>query len=189
MFTQNSNQHHNYSEYQSIHKYHLLYYQFIKHAFGLKFLDAKEENFLELFFDKIPESEAKNELFMNNIFSLQRLKEFQKANIIIQADGISEVDSKKHVLLQCLDIVLGAMAFRLNKGHLLIEEGKKRRGRRTIAKEKVYKHILTHIRAIYPNFNIGISTGLKDDKENLWKHSYRHWLFLPTQWEKTNTEK
>ena len=188
MFTQNIRQQTGYNEYQRTHRYHLLYYQFIKHAFGLKFLNPKEENHLELFFDKIPESEEKNELFKNHLFSLQRLKEFQDANLKISPDAIAEVDSKKHILLQCLDIVLGAMAFRLNKMHLEKPENSKRRGKKTVAKEKVYKHILSHIQANYPNFNIGVSTSKHEDIENLWKHPYRHWLFIPSKWKKIEEE-
>jgi hypothetical protein len=78
-----------------------------------------------------------------------------------------------------LDVVLGAMAFRLNDMHLKKEPGQRTRGKRTIAKEKLYKHINTLIRQLYPNFNIGDSTGLGDEKENKWKQPYRHWRFIP----------
>jgi len=94
-----------------------------------------------------------------------------------------EVDSHKHILLQCLDMVLGAMAFRLNEMHLEKEPGKRLRGKRTIAKERLYKHILERIRKIYPNFNIGISTSLQGEVENLWKYPYRHFRFVPKNWE------
>lgn len=183
MFTQNAYKIKAETAYQKQNKYHLLYYQFIKHAFGLKFIDGSDLNHLNFFFDRIPEAKEKNEIFKNHIYSLQRLPEFHKANIIIKPDDIAEVDSEKHIFLQCLDVVLGAMAFRLNKMHLAIPDGKKRRGKRTLAKERVYKHILNHIKQIYPNFNIGISTGLEGNKDNLWIQEYRHWRFLPYNWE------
>ena len=53
-----------------------------------------------------------------------------------------------------------------------------RRGKKTIAKEKLYKHILGKIREIHPNFNIGVSTGLYD--WNTWTIPYRHWKFIPS---------
>ncbi|BCJ87503.1 hypothetical protein skT53_24880 [Effusibacillus dendaii] len=53
-------------------------------------------------------------------------------------------------------------------------------GKRTIAKEKLYKHINKRIREIYPNFNIGISAGTKNIHDR-WLHPYRHWLFVPSQ--------
>jgi hypothetical protein len=188
MFTQNEFKRKEFTKYEKEHKFHLLYYQFIKHAFGLKFMDNSEKNYLEFFFDKIPENSAKNEIFKNYIYSLQRLPEFQQAKISIETDAIAEVESNKHILLQCLDVVLGAMAFRLNKMHLEKPLNSKKRGKRTIAKEAVYKHIFQHIKAIYPNFNIGISTGLRSNKANLWIGTYRHWRFLPYQWEQIEKE-
>jgi hypothetical protein len=83
------------------------------------------------------------------------------------------------MLLQCLDIVLGAMAFRLSNKHLIRPPGQHRRGKRTIAKEKLYQHISGRIRQIYPNFNIGESTGTQGDLANRWKHPYRHWKLIP----------
>ncbi len=64
---------------------------------------------------------------------------------------------------------LGAMAFRLNDKHLVKPPGQVRRGKRTIAKEKLYKHILGRIRQLYPNFNIGESTGMQGDRANRWR--------------------
>jgi|SRR5690554_133276 len=99
--------------------------------------------------------------------------------IDIDARDIAEVDSKRHVLLQCVDVVLGAMQFRLNDKHKEKPEGSRTRGKRTIAKEGVYRHILARIQQIYPRFNIGRPTSLRVNMTNLWKDSYRHWLFVP----------
>ena len=41
------------------------------------------------------------------------------------------------------------------------------------------RHRYQEIRAIYPNFNIGISTGKPNGPSDLWSHPYRHWLFKP----------
>lgn len=79
-----------------------------------------------------------------------------------------------------MDIILGAMAFRLNDLHKERPEGSIIRGKRTIAKEKLYKHINNRIRQIYPNFNIGISTT-KSPIEKIWELPYRHWKFIPKE--------
>lgn len=39
-------------------------------------------------------------------------------------------------------------------------------GKRTIAKEKLYKNILRNIKTIYSNFNMGVSTGSRGDFTN-----------------------
>jgi len=168
---------------QKENSYHLLYYQFIKHAFGLSYSNKSDNPIdLRIHFDKLPDKAIKNELFINYIYALQSLPSFEKANLCIRRNNIVEIDSSKHILLQCTDIVLGAMAFRLNDLHREKPEGKYHRGKRTIAKESLYKHIRNHICDMFPNFNIGISTkdGWTDKR---WKHSYRHWKFTPKEFE------
>lgn len=167
-------------------EYHILYYQFIKHAFGFKHLISDEKIDLEFFLDWLPDKKEKNENFKKFIYGLQYLPEFLEANLTIKMDSIYEVDSKKHILLQCLDVVLGAMAFRLNQHHKDKSSETGKRGKRTLAKEAVYKHIQKRIAELRPNFNIGISTGTDGDLVNLFAHPYRHWLFIPSQSEITS---
>ena len=76
------------------------------------------------------------------------------------------------------------MAFRLNNKHRVKPEGQARRGKKTIAKEKLYKHILGRIREVYANFNIGESTGIQGDPANRWRHPYRHWKLIPKNHER-----
>jgi hypothetical protein len=83
-----------------------------------------------------------------------------------------------------MDIVLGSMAFRLNNKHKAKPVGQHRRGKRTVAKESLYRHISDRIRRIYPNFNIGESTGTQGDRANRWKHPYRHWKLIPKDHER-----
>jgi hypothetical protein len=165
--------------------YFLLYYQFLKHAFGLRYCNEgtkKHPIQLKFFFDELPDKSFKNEIFKNHIYSLQSLNIFSNQHLEIKRENIAEVDSSKHVLMQCLDIVLGAMAFRLNNKHKEKPPDAKRRAKRTIAKEKLYKHILKKIRKEKAHFNPGISTG-REQLEDLWKMPYRHWNFLPANFE------
>lgn len=177
MFTQNNTVPIGLTIEQRKNEFLLLYYQFLKHAFGLPYSnDSVEPINLRLYFDELPVNNKDANSFKDYIYKLQFTNDFVKAKIKINKEDITEIDSKDHVLLQYMDIVLGAMYFRLNRFHKVIPEGKKRRGNRTIAKETVYKYINDRIRKIYPNFNIGISTGYKGDITNRWKHPYRHWL-------------
>lgn len=57
---------------------------------------------------------------------------------------IAEVDSKNHVILQCIDIALGSMNFKLNNMDKEKMPNSNRCGKRTIAKEKLYKKIKKH---------------------------------------------
>jgi hypothetical protein len=162
-------------------RYFKLYYQFIKHAFGLKYMPESDKTVLKIFLDELPESKQKSNIFKNYLVGLQNLTDFEHLNLSIDRRDVVDIDSKHHVILQCLDIVLGSMAFKLNKLDKAVPEGKARRGRKTIAKEKLYKHIRSRIIEIYPNFNVGGTTGKKGDISNYFHHPYRHWKFTPNE--------
>jgi len=182
MFTHNYLLAKNLETYHHEHRYFLLYYKFIKHAFGLAYSDDEQEEIrLRLYLDRLPDTSEKRELFKDHVVGLNRYKQFKQAGIKIDRDQIAEVESHEHDILQCLDIVLGSINFRLNDKHKVKPEGAHQRGKRTIAKEKLYKHINTRIRGIYPSFNIGITTGIHGDKSNRWHHPYRHWRFVPNE--------
>ena len=182
MFTHNYFRPQDLESYHREHEYFILYYQFIKHAFGLRYSNEGSNPInVRIYFDNLPDTLEKRELFKSFVYGINHWPQFKKARLRIVRDQLAEVTSHKHVVLQCLDIVLGAIQFRLNSKHKIKPSGAKRRGNRTIAKEKLYKHINARIRQVYPGFNIGISTGLRGDIANRWKHSYRHWLFIPTE--------
>lgn len=177
MFRQNALVPQNLSREQEEKEYFLLYYQFIKHAFGIDYCNPSENDSvsLKLYFDKLPDTKKKNKEFKGYIYALNDF--FCVNNIHIYNEDIAEVDSKNHVILQCMDIILGAMNFKLNNMDKEKIPGSNRRGKRTIAKEKLYKNILKNIKEIYPNFNIGISTSIRNEFSNHWKDPYRHWCF------------
>lgn len=164
----------------------LLYYQFVKHAFGLTYGGLQNcETKVRIYFDKLPDTHEKCAAFKGYVLGLNANPYFQRAGIRLVDSEITEVDSKHHVIMQSLDVVMGAIQFRLNDKHLEKPEGSRVRGKRTRAKERVYKHVLASIRALYPGyqFNIGISTGTDGDNSVKWKEPYRHWLFKPAELE------
>jgi hypothetical protein len=182
MFRQNTHAHRFEDSEEKALSYFKLYYQFIKHGFGLSYMDhSHPEVFLRLYFDQFPDTSERASQFKGYLNGLQHMKTFENAKISIREGDITEIKSHEHILLQGIDIVLGAIGFRLNDKHKAIPEGKHRRGKRTIAKEKLYKFILSEIKTVYPNFNIGISTGMKQGMSSLWLDPYRHWRFVPNE--------
>ena len=181
MFTQNINRPRKLEEYQIGNEYFLLYYQFIKHAFGLRFCNPTNnvEVSVSVYLDDVPDTREKLDNFKNYLSGLSDFPVFYRNKIVIPKSEITDVKSDDHILLQAVDIVLGAMQFRLNDLHKVKPEGSRFRGKRTRAKERVYKHINHRIRAIYPNFNIGASTGQAEGPSAKWLHPYRHWCFVP----------
>ncbi len=153
-------------------QYFMLYYQFIKHSFKLN--SMPEKNFrLRLCFDQFPHTKQKVREFRS--FLLKLPKTLKRNDIIMTTDSIIEVKSHQHILLQCIDIVLGSVCFKLNKKNKC-SGTIKRKGKRTKAKEKLCTHIRKKICNIHPNFNIGVSTAkLKSE----WNSPYAHWNFKP----------
>ncbi|MCB1132301.1 MAG: DUF3800 domain-containing protein [Verrucomicrobiae bacterium] len=160
--------------------YYKLYYQFIKHAFGLAHMPEREEGTrLRLFLDRLPHTEEHTAQFKSYLAALPLNSQLRDKRLRLDPSHIAEVDSRAHVLLQCVDIVLGSMAFRFNEKHLTKPAEAKFRGKRTIAKEKLYKHILAEIRTLKPHFHPKISTACEPYPEGSWSMPYRHWLFKP----------
>jgi len=185
MFTQNIFNPSGLKEYQIDNQYFLLYYQLIKHAFGLRYCnpEALDEVLVSVYLDDVPDTREKFDNFREYLHSLCHFPVFNRFNIMIPYDDITDVRSHDHVIMQGLDIILGAMQFRLNDMHKVVPPGRRVRGKRTRAKERVYKHINNRIRRIYPNFNIGISTGTGGVENSRWEHPYRHWRFIPSDHE------
>lgn len=183
MFRDNNDHPSNYHDrHSNDDKYFKLYYQFLKNAFGLKYIPNEYGDvYLRIYLDQLPDTKEKAARFKEFVGSIPRIKDFHETNgrIHIREGAVAEVCSHDHVLLQCTDIVLGAMYFRLNNLHLVKPEGSRTRGKRTIAKEKLYKYINSRISDILPHFNIGISTGKHGYQNPSWELPYGHWKFIP----------
>jgi hypothetical protein len=183
MFTQNIHRTDHIEHYEEDARYFKLYYQFIKHAFGLMFCNDSQEHIVRIavYLDDAPDTSAALNNFKDYLASLSVLPDFFRVRVIVDKDNIAEVNSKDHAILQAVDVVLGAIQFRLNEHHKAIPKGKRQRGKRTRAKERVYKFINKRLRSIYPGFNIGVTTGQADGPQVRWTHAYRHWCFKPYQ--------
>ena len=180
MFRQNAHQPIGLTGDQIEGTYFRLYYQFIKHAFGLEHAPSfKTAVTLRLYFDEFPKTREAVAQFKGFILGLNQNAGIKHAGFVISAENIAEVRSHDHVLAQCLDVVLGSMAFRLNDKHKEKPPGSSHRGKRTVAKEALYKAIVSDIRRIRSHFNIGISTGITGLADR-WSAPYLHWRFVPS---------
>ena len=169
---------------QKREEYQRLYYQFIKHAFGWEFANKDgQPEYVKIMLDDMPLGGEENKDFKKVLYGMNKDPKFRNANLHIRPDEIIEVDSKRHLPLQVMDLVLGAMCFRLNEKQQDKLAESSVRGKRTIAKEKLYRHINMRIREIMPGFNVGITTGYRS-KEEVWEHPYRHWSFIPKEHER-----
>lgn len=162
--------------------YFILYYQFIKHSFGFSTVPARTGNtWLRIYFDQFPDTTEKVTAFRDHVERLQETSTFSKARLRLRRSDMTEVRSHDHPILQCLDVVLGSMAFRLNDRHKTKPEGKRVRGKRTRAKEALYRNIREEICRFKPSFNAGISTGTTERYPTRWELPYAHWKFVPRE--------
>ena len=158
-------------------EYQMLYYQFIKFAFGLPYADEELDS-MTLFIDEIPLRQSERDEFLSHIRGMANDPVLKRKGLTIADDGIVEVNSKQHLPLQFMDVILGAICFKLNEKDKLKAEGENKIGKRTLVKLKLYKHINARIREIYPNFNIGVTTPIRVQSDS-WTQVYRHWSFIP----------
>jgi len=181
MFTHNIHKPKNLTADQVDNQYFLLYYQMLKHAFGFKFSNPNnlDRVYISVLLDDLPDTKIKSDKFKEFVSGISNTPPYRDKKVYFPRDQIADVNSQDHCILQGLDIILGAMQFRLNDFHLAKPEGSNRRGKRTIAKEKLYKTMNKHIREIYSGFNIGSSTGKPNGYSDLWTHHYRHWVLVP----------
>ena len=140
MFRNNEDRPSNYHDrHSNDDKYFKLYYQFLKNAFGLKNIPAElGDVYIRVYLDQLPDTKEKCDAFKAFVRNLPNIRDFEnvRERIHIRDGDVVDVCSHKHILLQCTDIVLGAMYFRLNDLHLEKPENSRTRGKRTIAKEK-----------------------------------------------------
>jgi len=150
--------------------YTKLYYTFIKRAFNLFY--AQENLNIKIFFDELPESLKISNKFKRLLISgiVQESKNYN-TKVSIYKNNIFEVDSKKHPILQCVDVILGVIEFYLNSTK---EDQQTNRGK---AKLQLFNHIYdNYIMKMCENFDFDISTGYFNTYR-AWQSSYKHLVY------------
>lgn len=146
------------------------YYAFIINAFNIFY--AKEDFRLRLIFDDLPETKIQCEKFKRLLTKKIELNEKPNTNkVYLKKEDIEEVDSKKHIILQCVDVVVGLIDFILNTP---LEEISK--SKRAIARYKVWQEVYKNILEIDDNFNL-LKTTNPVYSHIGWKGLYRHFVY------------
>lgn len=158
-----------------------LYYTFIAKAFGWSQapLSAADDFALRVFFHHLPDKHEKNASLKAFVRAIPNTQAMRQVRLSIPADGIAEVSSKPHRILQAVDTLIGAIGFRLNDRHL-IKQPNGRRGNRTRAKDQLYKYISLRLRSLGVS-NVGITTGKPLGQRSLWSDPVRLWRLQPAE--------
>lgn len=182
MFTPNHFLPRNLSRYHRENKYTLLYYQFIKHAFDFRYCDLGPGQIaLQIRLDDLPGTPQQKRVFKQFLYALNVSSNAffppTGARFHIPEGGIGEINSQDSDLLQCLDVILGAMQFRLNQRYKATNQVTGVRARKTSAKDVLSTHIVGLVQDIVPGFRPEVSTWASPELR--WKHPFRHWSFKP----------
>jgi len=110
-----------------------------------------------------------------------QLESFLKSNTKIPRGEFNQLDSKNCILTQAIDLILGAICFKLNEKDKERIEG--RIGNRTRSKIRIYQFISKKIRELSPStiyryFNIGIETSGGSESCRLLNDKYRHKILI-----------
>ena len=65
----------------------------------------------------MPNTPNRNNTFIDFVYGLNNVNIFKENNVHIAKENIAEVISHNHVILQCMDVILGSVNFRLNNFH------------------------------------------------------------------------
>jgi uncharacterized protein DUF3800 len=114
-------------------QYAILYYFFIRHAFGLIYSPHIPGGVrVRVYPDTMPLSPEQFAAFRGYVVRLTNRSEFRTRSISFAEENVAQVVSHDHDVLQCLDVILGAMNFRLNDKHKDKPPGGKRRSAKTV---------------------------------------------------------
>ena len=173
-------------EYHVDHGYYILYYFFVIGSFALANHDEGDEVLIEFYPDTLPDEPIKKRRFINYVMGAHRTARYGNRSPF-RVVRVADVDSKKHILLQCSDVVIGALAFLANGYDTAVQDdGTMANG--TVVRAAFARHIVERISRIHvaqcgSSYSMTESTwpGCRPDgtvlKVNNWRFAYRQWLF------------
>lgn len=159
----------------------MLFYQFIKHSFGIQFLpqvnDVKYEVLVRLDGHSSQRHKDQLEQYINNLS-----KHWSRNDINIKA---SFIDSKSSNVLQLCDVIMGAAGSYGNKQHKLRKNGQRGMTKAQHARYELSKYIYNKIKVLDAKhrgskaFNWFESTGMQGSPESKLHHKLRIWKYIP----------
>jgi len=157
-----------------------IYYQFIKHAFGLQYM-PEHINGCSLLI-RLDNHSSQNHKARLIAFAEELPQILERPDLSIK---VTFHNSKHFRKLQICDLVMGAAGSYGNKMHEKREPGYRGMKPKQKIRLKFCKHIYNGLRDIDAQFrgskafNWFEATGLNDDRQNLYDHPMRIWKIIP----------
>ena len=162
----------------------MLFYQFIKHSFGIQFLpvihDVKHEILVRLDGHSSQRHKDDLERYINNLN-----QHWGRNDIIVKA---SFIDSKSSNVLQLCDVIMGAAGSYGNKQHQLRSNGQRGMTKAQKPRYDLSKYIYNKIKALDAKhrgsraFNWFESTGMQGNPDSKLHHKLRIWKYIPAHY-------
>lgn len=156
-----------------------LYYQFIKHSFGIQYLNGED---IEILIRLDGHSSQKHKDNLQKFVETEIPKKIHREDISL---NVTYIDSRKHINLQVCDVLMGSAGYYGNKYYLRRENRQRGMTEKQKIKYSFAKYIYDKLRSIDANnrgskaFNWFESTGLDGDFQNYLNHQMRIWKFIP----------
>jgi hypothetical protein len=172
-----------------------LCYQFIKHSFGIEYLDRGSEHEVRVHLDGHSSQKHKKRLAL---FSRDIPKILNHDRLKL---SVSYHQSDKASRIQACDLIIGAAGSKGNRMDQLREPGQRGMTAKQKARADLSQHIYDRLRAIDAAdrgsavFHWFESTGKDGDRTNLLNHKVRIWKFKPKMyrvdegWQNKNLDK
>lgn len=172
-----------------------LCYQFIKHSFGIEYLDPNTDHEVRVRLDGHSSQKHKKKLAA---FSREIPQILNHGRLRL---NVTYHQSDKVPRIQVCDLIIGAAGSKGNKMHLIREPGQRGMTPKQKARDDLSQHIYDRLRAIDATdrgssvFHWFESTGKGGDRANLLKHKVRIWKFKPKMyrvdegWQNKNLDK
>ena len=158
-----------------------LYYQFLKHSFGLKYIPNIDSSIC-IYLDH-HSNHAHQRALQEFVSSLPRLLNRKDLKI-----KISFINSRKSRILQLCDLLMGAAGYYGNKLHNRRNSGKIGMNSSQKLKLAFCKYVYNNLKDIdtidrgSKAFNWFESTGTNLNSANHYNHKIRIWKFVPSQY-------
>ncbi len=158
-----------------------VYYQFLKHHFGLQYLPRAQNQF-DTVFIRLDEHSSQEHKLVLKTFAEKLPHWLGRTDLHFH---VSFVESKAHLRLQICDLIMGAAGSYGIKMHLKRQPGQRGMSGKQKLRLEIAKYIYEKIKEIVLNqrntraFNWFDTTGIDDSVENQLHHKIRIWKFVP----------
>ena len=151
--------------------YSKFYNIFIVNAFNINY--AGENIQLRLIFDDLPETKSQCQKFKQYLKqSVNHIPTKPRTNrAFVKPEAIEEVDSRKHTILQCVDVLVGLTEFILNTPKEELKASK-----RAQARLNAWKKVYEFISEVHPEFDIKETTQPVFSNK-AWQRKYAHFVY------------